>query len=240
VLVGVPIPEMVESPASWLCRTAWLQGSSVAELKRYFGLPRSRDMDLCIEEEHVQALQRLCDAPLGYLALSTKILSRTLRTGFADRLLMSDEAGRAVYRYCSGCLKEQYTSHLPVHWRFSCWLWCPIHDCLLENSCPKCQRRLVMPPPSNPEKSSAEIASLRYCMTCAMDLSTNVPRPVCEPLDEVPTSQTLLNNGRAVLAALYHGHFSWRGVDRRPIGALGAVLRQGIVPCPRTGPFRHM
>jgi hypothetical protein len=73
-----------------------------------------------------------------------------------------------------------------------------------------------------------------------MDLSTNVPRPVCEPLDRVQSSQTLLNNGRAVLAALYHGHFSWDGVDRRSIGTLGAVLRKGVVPCPRRGYSRRI
>lgn len=141
---------------------------------------------------------------------------------------------KARYRFCAACLAATSAKFFPLHWRFKCWRWCPVHRCLLQDGCPHCGSYIYLPGnmlSAGPDK--AGVGVLERCLECGEYLSSGW-HATLDSLDSslvVPWEQALLTNGRAVLSAIYHGHF-FVGEQRTPftIHGIKRLHKQGLLP----------
>jgi hypothetical protein len=125
------------------------------------------------------------------------------------------------------------TPHFPIHWQFIPWLWCPEHDCLLEDVCPACGGEFSFPV-DIAESAAGRMGYglLNRCQICGFNLASIEPcylqfgvfRRVYEIEDMT------LNNGRALLAALCRGWFSIQGErTRRGLEQFALLERHGVL-----------
>lgn len=211
-LVNVPTPEPFEAASSWLARLAVSQGASLWELLQFLQLPRRADLDRFLCGGQIARLRTVCGLPEAALALHDRIMtSLNSMSPVGDRYLALAGLNGSRFRYCPLCMGEMRTTHFQIHWRFIAWRWCPIHDCLLEDSCPECEAIIVLPA-DLAESNAGRLgyASLNRCQSCGYRLNDARPcylqngsfRRVSE------MEELCLKNGRALLAALYHGWFA--------------------------------
>ena len=144
-LVCVSMPEPYESPSSWLSRTALNQGVSIEQMLDYLGLKIEGDIDIEFALEVNEKTAQLCGLPFSSFSFMKHMFSQVSKIDEEGIIFLLTEGSFARYRYCAHCLKEQHTPHFPLHWRFKAWQWCPIHDCLLSDSCPHCYSVLILP-----------------------------------------------------------------------------------------------
>ena len=140
----------------------------------------------------------------------------------------------ARYRYCPICLKEQLVKHFPVHWRFKAWRYCPLHDCLMEDRCRFCGLLIELPAhlmEAGPDRGG--VAYLHQCLGCGAHLSQHW-KTVDGILNQgivTAEERAALNQGRAVLAAIYQRHLYYAGIPQRyRMKALVGLVRSGSIP----------
>jgi hypothetical protein len=234
VLLGIPSPADMESPASWLTRAALSQGTSPRMLCKFLGVGIGRDIDLCMTRMAIRTIASKCGIePYAF------DFGRHMFTGLMsiDReghsFLLFGKAGPR-YRYCPVCLQEQSIKHFPVHWRFKAWRYCPLHHCLMEDRCRSCGMTVQLPAhlmQAGPNKHG--IAFLHQCLGCGQPLGSHwtkvegiLTRGVLSLEEERSLSQ-----GRAVLAAIYHRRFSYVGLSKQyRIKALVGLANMGVIP----------
>lgn len=234
VLHGVPSPTELESPASWLTRAALSQGASPQEFCKFLGINYRRDLDLCFTREVIRNVSAKCG--LNPRAFD---FGRHMFTGLmsfdrkGDKFLLVGKTG-ARYRYCPVCLKEQTIKHFPVHWRFKAWRYCPEHDCLMEDRCRSCGMHVELPAhlmDGGPDQSG--VAFLHQCVACANPLSkywlkvTGILNKGVLDWGE----RLALNQGRAVLAAVYQRRLYYSGINQKyRMKALVGLAKSGVIP----------
>lgn len=233
-LVGIPALQMAESPSSWLSRLALRQGISLSELLKYFELPLKGDTDIAFVRGNMRRIAGLCGLPHKDFHLIRKMFLGVASLDRKGAKYLFSHEGAPRYRFCPSCLFGQREKHLPLHWRFKAWRWCPEHYCLLEDACPHCASPVLLPADmisGGPDR--AGVGMLNRCLRCAGKLcvahtSTN---GTLDFLLLAPWEALLLKNGRALLAALYlrevkldftHGSFS--------LGAIRRIEKQGLLP----------
>lgn len=234
ILYGVPSPTELESPASWLTRAALSQGASPQEFCKFLGINYRRDPDLCFTREVIRNVAAKCG--LNPRAFD---FGRHMFTGLmsfdrkGDRFLLFGKTG-ARYRYCPVCLKEQTIKHFPVHWRFKAWRHCPLHDCLMEERCRTCGLFPELPGHLMQAGLNQEgIAYLHQCLGCGEYLCKHW-QTVSGILNKFlldSEERIALNQGRAVLAAIYQRQLFYAGLkERYRMKALMGLAKSGAIP----------
>ena len=233
-LFQIPPLEMAESPSSWLTRAALSQGASLKELMKFLDLPRGGDPDLIFTRDAVRRIAMLCGMKVDDFAVIRTMMTGLMRVDRSGKTYLLWHERKPKYRYCPVCLHEQRTKYFPLHWRFKAWRWCPEHMCMLEKTCPHCGAAVTLPEDmykAGPDKEG--VAYLDRCLQCGELLSSlhQVAKGVLNSTVLTPWEKVLLDNGRALLAALYRREiwiedqrfgFSVRGVRR--------IEKQGLLP----------
>jgi len=234
-LVGVPLIEPFESFASWITRAALSQGVLVSEFLEHLGIKRKVDMDIGLTRRHIQHAAKLTGQNPARFWLVHHMFSalRSIDTHGENFLMFFGEV--PCYRYCPVCLHEQSVSHFPLHWRFRGWRHCPLHNCMMDDRCKRCGlhvrlRRNLMTGGIKREG----VAYFHHCYGCEHNLSTHwkeVNGSACG--DILKSSERIaMDQGRAVLSALYHGYFSYVGQSKRRYSLKGLLgfERNGSLP----------
>lgn len=235
VLAGIPSLHSYESPASWLTRAALSQGVRVEELMDYLGLPANRDPDLTMKGSVLCKVAALTGHSSSSFSFSTHMFSGVEGidpTG--ENFLLWTKGGKPRYRFCPLCLHEPGVKYFPLHWRFQAWRWCPKHDCLMSDHCPNCHSEVSLP--GNMLFAGCKrdgVAYLDRCLQCAEKLDDDcesIPHPFKEGL-AADWERSLLENGRAVLAAIFQRHFLMsKNKKRYSLDKLIKFKKMGVLP----------
>lgn len=211
-LVRAPKPEAFESASSWLTRLALSQGAELKELLRVFDFRGHKDVDREAIGARLQKIRDWCGLGSDDLVNAERVMVGLASTGCSKYMARVGRQPR--FRYCPTCLSEMSAPHFPIHWRFIAWRWCPLHDCLLEDHCPHCKCPVVLPADlflAGPEK--AGIPTLDLCLNCGRKLTDAKPYVIADGHPQVISEwdKRQLENGRALLAAMYLGSFRLKG-----------------------------
>lgn len=234
-LCGVPPPQLLEAPLSWLSRVALMQGTRLRELLQFLGLdPAVTELELAVLKGAPRA--RAFGRHLNVLSHSLQILANIGRIDPQGRVFLLREGKRASFRFCPTCYGEQREPHVPVEWRVSSWRYCPLHRCLLLSACHQCGSAGTLPSEMRSAGGKRRgIAYLRSCQACGANLAD----AKADALDiEGPgltaTERCLLKNGRASLAAFYSGKCFMAPASRdEGIRGIYRLERQGLIPTNR-------
>ena len=234
-LVGVPPIEPFESFASWISRAALSQGVVVPDLLEHLGIKRKVDMDIGLTRRHIQHAANLTGQDQGRFWLVHHMFStlRSFDPCGEKFLLFFDDV--PCYRYCPVCLHQQTVSHFPLHWRFCGWRHCPLHNCMMDDRCRNCGMHVRLPRnlmSGGPKKEG--VAYLHQCFSCEYNLAAHWKSVNGTAFGDVvkPSERIAMDQGRAVLSALYHGYFSYVGQSNRRYSLKGLLgfERSGNLP----------
>lgn len=227
-LVNVPVPAIDEAASSWLTRFAMSQGADLKTAAQFVGAPHEGDIDTIMVGSVLRSVVRKCGLPDQALAWHERIMLNVRELDNFGNLLLITSAKKPRVRFCKHCLHTMREPYFPIHWRFAPWQWCPIHDCLMEEACRSCYARpasLVDVFETTAGKKG--YVKLNRCQRCGAKLNLPVgPMTKSRRLDDlVQEQQRQVSNGRALLAALYHGHFRIVGRNiKAPVTALRDVM----------------
>lgn len=208
-LYALPMSRFLEAPSSWLSRAALRQGISTDELLDFFGINATDGIDIDVAIAHLDHawLYKTCGLPPTLLMPSIRILRNLLIAKCEPKRFLMSNRQQPVFRFCPQCLEDQKTAYYPIHWRFAAFRFCPQHDCMLEERCPKCDAQIfgsVNLMQAGPGRQG--IAFLWKCSICGADLRK---APVIRQSEVFKLTgqleHQLMRNGRATLAALYVG-----------------------------------
>lgn len=207
-LLNVPKPELFEAGSSWLCRLALSQGISLAELLTFLNINRydRAELDRALTGSLLAGLRRLCGLPETALLVHERIFKSLNKIDpHRDAELLLGSGRKSSFRYCPLCFREMRAPYIPVHWRFVAWRSCPLHECLLESTCPHCEHDQCCPIDlAFAESGRNGLPWFSRCQNCARPLSGAVP---------VRTEKLLwierhvLEQGHSFLATLFYGHY---------------------------------
>jgi hypothetical protein len=234
-LYGVPPPQLLEAPSSWLCRIALHQGELLGALLQALGLSPERclDVQFCAEAERLAP--HLGGIP-ERMALSVLILRRALQLGPAGHELLhtGEGAGPSAFRYCPECFGCQREPHVPVHWRLAPWVYCPVHECLLSERCRHCGSPSSLPfDLVKVSRQGTLFAALSRCGRCGLAMTDPVSElKLARHSDIVRESDwRKIDNGRAFVAALQRGYFECAGRTRAlDAVSLNELIRRRLFP----------
>lgn len=233
-LILAPLPQQMESPASWISRVALSQGCTVRELMSLMALDSQSDPDMSMSTSDLSHVKQLTGLRPHDFWLAQRTFGGLAELELPVReFLLYGALGRPRYRYCPRCLKDQRTPHFPVHWRFAGFKYCMVHHCMLEEACQRCNQQIVLP--TNQLTAGLKkqgIAYLKLCMYCEADLSK------AEALSTaIMTSlltqweQALMRNGIATLAALYRRQLTLsESSEEKPVSHLRSLNRKRVIP----------
>lgn len=206
-LVCVPIAQPFESVSGWICRLALSQGATPTEVCDFLDVSAIQDVDKIMFGPRLDKLRQDCGLPETAFFVHGKVITSLQQMpNYGQKLLATQGRRMMRYRYCAVCLEEMHVPHFPIHWRFVAWRWCPLHSCMMESACPKCNSPLLL----LQDLASSGVGSMSRCLECGARLTMRPPLL----LEEMPTDtlsiweDMQLQNGRALLAALYYGKFS--------------------------------
>ncbi len=234
VLYGVPSPIEMESPSSWLTRAALSQGVSPNEFCKFLGIKRGSDIDLCMTREIIRNISSKCDIDPRAFSFSRHMFTGLMSFDRKGARFLLFGKGVARYRYCPVCLKEQATKHFPVHWRFNAWRHCPLHHCMMESRCRTCGLFVELPAhlmEAGPDQGG--IAYLHHCFGCGEPLNKHWKKVdgILNKHILIMGERVALDQGRAVLAAIYQRRLYYAGLSQRyRMKALVGLAKSGAIP----------
>lgn len=212
---GVPAPFEFEAPSSWLTRLAFAQGlGSMGELLRFLDLPAGDDLDWHLQGRPLQVLLERCNLPSQSFAIAAHVMRGARASGIGVRRLLLGKDNSSRFRYCPCCLADRRVAHLDIHWRFKCWRMCPVHNCVMMDTCPNCPCVLEHPCLLDATHAGRSgHSTLGRCPKCCTLLSGPEVRRLAAEYTQILSKQDMLyaENGRAVLSALCARHFEFRG-----------------------------
>lgn len=230
-LVGVRPALPFEAPGSWVTRVALDQGASAKDLVGHLRLPVAGDIDMAFAILYEGGLPRDAST-IAALDVARTLMNGARRSGCAMERLLMIGRNRARYRYCALCLKGDSTPYIRQHWRFTCWRYCPEHACLLEDVCPHCRAHIDLPTSlitAGPDRRG--IADLGRCTRCGDPLARVEPKELPDGPRANPWQMAFLRNGRAAVAAMFHGYIRMEGeANRKPLHQLRVVEMLGLLP----------
>ena len=244
-LVGLPRALQFESPSSWLTRAALSQGVTVLELLDHVGWRPTGDFDLVFALLYRDGLPPELPVWAGLEVARRVLVAHQLVGCRPEGLLVADERRRSRqhphlqvgvrgrYRFCPGCLRDDFTPFVRQEWRLDCWRYCPIHASLLCDLCGRCGGAVHLPASlvgAGPGQRG--IADLGDCIRCGASLSETVPQYLenVHPWDR-DLNRARLANGRAIVAALYHRRLRVVGEGKdRPLGHLRLLEYLTVLP----------
>lgn len=211
-LYRVPRPMLLEAPSSWLSRIALMQGERLRDVLRFLQLDHDDCLDaqFCIRSSQVgKALGGMPERMLVSCRIYLNALKlQSERNGL---IVGDDKVGR--FRFCPECLASQHEPHVPIHWRLKPWRYCHEHRRVLSEVCPHCKLAPRLPvdlvASSRWGKRAANLSRCRYCgesLAKAVADDRDLDCPQEEPYDSID-----IDDGRAMVAALYYGRWGLRG-----------------------------
>lgn len=225
---GVPPPFPFEAPSSWLSRLALAQGQPLKRLAKYLLLDPTMDLDTQISLVGMRALRERCSLAPNAFGVAESLLGSLAKIALVSGRLHRDERGCAAFAYCPCCMRARPIAHLEIHWRFVDWRYCPLHSCLMETRCSACAAQQVFPRDMALSKAGkVGHATQRRCQVCTHDLGNTPPTYVDLPIMKAthPLEAHWLMNGRALMAALIRGHWTYRGSQARLKYLRGGALQ---------------
>lgn len=229
-LVCVPRVEPFEAVSSWLCRLALSQGVTPVDICDYLEVSINSEIDFQFHGTRLAHLRARCGLPETAFHVHDRVIGSLVKAAVSGKKLLARDDRRMLrYRYCVGCLAEMHTPSYPIHWRFVPWRWCPNHGCLMESRCHSCKSPISLPRDLAIGGMARQgLGSLSRCLICGERLAVRTACNIAElPTDVITVWERLqLSNGRALLAALYYGKFSF--VDQpgnKTMRSLGQALR---------------
>ena len=234
VLVNAPEPEVFESPSSWLSRLALSQGVSLVDILAYLNVDIQFDIDLQIAVLDIEHLARICGLPASSFYFMKHMFSQLKKIDDDGKVFLLQKNSLARYRYCPRCLDEQRTPHFPLHWRFKAWRWCPLHNRVMSDYCPRCRALLVMP--MNMIKAGRRgqgVAYLFHCNVCGSKLMNKKKTKVFK-VSQFRLSKEdhfAMANGRTLFAALFHGYFKiGESSQKYQLSGISGLEKKGYFP----------
>jgi TniQ len=234
ILLGVPPVVETESPSSWISQLALSQGATLREVLICLNLPLGEDMDLVFARHNIEDVAAICGLDFAQFAFMRTMFGGLIQLdGQGLNYLLSDR-GNPRYRFCPVCLHEQRTKHFPVHWRFKAWRWCPEHFCMMEDFCPHCGKPVVLPASMVTAGPNCQgVAYLDRCMACDALLSMGHAMVNGTLNDRIlaPWEKMFLNNGRALLPAIYRREIWFAGRRFKfSAAAMRQIEKRGLLP----------
>lgn len=199
-LLGLPAAKPYELVSSWVTRAALSQGVSPLELRKFLDWAGRGDLDLAFAKRTLPIKAWLLPV-IHHLSFGQHIMANFLDSGLDPKLHIVGQGSGYRFTFCPMCVGRLLDFAVPVHWRFSGWMYCPTHLCYMERHCTKCGST----PSASANLLAAQWPSLAVCGTCDQPLRECPPRPVSEALEIDNVQAMKLKNGRALLAALWHG-----------------------------------
>jgi hypothetical protein len=186
-----PSPLNNESLSSWMIRTALANLNSLSSLLDYIQdyyldykiYTINKDYDLEWFPDLMELFSDKTETPINSLksmSLShlnfkvdeiTKVKDdSTWRNNIYQELWLTKWKSRygTGLRFCPLCFKEDKTPFFKNRWRLRYITFCPDHKCLLENTCPNCNRYIA------PSRLKWDY-SINQCYNCGFDLSLANP-----------------------------------------------------------------
>ena len=207
-LYNVPPPLPRESICSWLTRLSLSQGVPLSVMLAYLDLKLHIDFDYQIEKLNIDSISRKSGLLISDFK-SHRTFFRSLRKlqCQSKRYLMRHKRNKR-FRFCPLCLKEDEIPYFRMEWRFKLCVSCPIHKCLLEDSCDSCQNPIFLPINLFSKVSdSRPLESLANCPSCGSQLQKISPAffkgQIYEAMDL--KSKRFIESGEFLLAKLYEG-----------------------------------
>jgi hypothetical protein len=235
-LFGVPTPQLLETPLSWLSRVALMQGTRTRELLQYLSVDAGVT-ELELAQLRGDAQDRVFGQHLATLSHALKVLANIAKIDPTGSIFLLKHRRQAAFRFCPRCFGEQREPHVPVEWRVSSWRYCPLHRCMLLNTCHRCGSTGTLPAEMRSAGADRRgIGYLNRCRSCSTRLSEADPPPLdVKGHALTATERCLLQNGRASLATFYTGKFVLAPSSRNEgLVGLSRLERQGLVPTSRS------
>lgn len=233
-LLGVPPILEFESPASWLSRAALSQGVDIKVFRKHINLHRNIDADLAFTKTYVRHISKVTGQEPQCFAFVQHMLTSLRRVDRHGQDYLLGHGPTARYRFCPVCLSKDRVKTFPLHWRFKAWRWCPLHSCMMRDGCPHCLSWIHLPGAMLAAGAKKEgVAFLDRCLKCGEPLTTDWQRAhnSLDPSLLAPWEETVMDNGRAVLSALFHRYIYVDGVGERfSLNGLKRFQRRGLLP----------
>lgn len=210
-LVCVPVPQTFESVGGWICKLALSQGATPTEICDFLNIGLIQDVDRVMFGARLAKLRHDCGLPETAFYVHDKVITSLQKMSNCGQKLLAIQGRKMMqYRYCTRCLQEMHEPFFPIHWRFVAWRGCPLHDCLMESSCPNCNSPVLL----LRDLASSGFGSMSRCLECGARLTSRAPLLLEEIPAEMLSEWELrqIQNGRALLSALYYGNFSVTGL----------------------------
>ena len=231
-LVGLPVALGLESPASWVARAALSQGETTAALLAHMGFSTTVDVDVFLTSDQGQHAIRACGL-VEHFDVACTIFGRLRLLGsLGEQFLLRAPNGQPRYRFCPLCLRSQRVAHLEIQCRLSTWRFCPLHSCFMEDLCPHCGRRVLLPNDMiHAGRRGSGIAYLSQCQFCGKSLDASQAVSV-NAVQLSSWGQMLMTNGRASVSALFFGFMHLDATDRKrkPLQHLHLLANMGLLP----------
>lgn len=237
-LLAVPPAQEFESAGSWLTRIALAQGERTRDVLSLIGMDSFRDIDLASVDPLVVASAKKRGVDLAKLPIANRVIGSLVRGGLNPQRFLLYHRGRTKYRFCPVCVDASGEPSFPIHWRFACWLACPLHDCLMVDHCHQCRAPVTLPQDmltAGPRRVG--VAYLSRCLSCTAKLSSAPAIDIRELGVRAPWSYgvTVFSRGRAVLSALFQDIvYVEHGGPKHPASELLIVDRAGLLPSAAT------
>ena len=227
---GVPRPEMFEAPSALLTRLVAAQGCSLDEMLEFLHLDDHQDVDWDLADRGFEEFRRRCNLAPQDFAVAELLLGNMQRAELdAERYLLYAGQRRPRFRYCPSCIASRREPYFDIHWRFADWRLCPIHKCLMEETCANCTGSITHPRCMFASGAGRKgHFTLKRCLRCTAKLSDVRACPISQDTKSLlkENEHCWLRNGRALLAALVHGRFKL-GDDVIALKRLDLVDRKG-------------
>lgn len=234
-LANAPPPQVFESVSCWLSRLAVSQGTNLDEVLNYLRIPSDIDVDRQMHGSRLHEIRKICGLPDSALHVHDRVMCSLEKISpIDDNFLLTSPKGQPRFRYCPECLRTMRIPHFPVHWRFGAWRWCPEHDCLLDELCPECDSPILFPKNIWTSRAGRNgYFMLNRCLKCSTSLSQREPCYLkIGNLRRVSLFEdTVLSNGRGLLAALYYGGLKSNANDvHQDLTRLAHIKAMGVLP----------
>lgn len=176
-----PLPD--ELLSSWLIRLAWLNAEKLHTFQQRFwahpGIPWNRNIDLTLSEDAMANIFEMTLVTREALAGHTlreylgKLFESIDTSGNAKGILASRHRGQKVLGFglqlCPDCLLLNSIPYFRVWWKVAYIVVCPIHNRLLIDACPRCQRPITYHEADFGRALLPERIPTSFCATCQYD-----------------------------------------------------------------------
>lgn len=187
-----PHPLRNELLSSWLVRVAHANGLKVQSFCRLaFGNERqvwNRDIDRLAPAWLVETMAARTGTPTKRAWQTTLIVYRgklfehckasgQLKWILSLQMYHRKRLGYGM-QFCPTCLAEDAEPYFRLAWRVAFYTYCPKHDCMLLDRCPKCGQGVAYHRIELGRPHTTSTAPLCYCWACGFDYRHAVTEPV--------------------------------------------------------------